>query len=93
VIRLQYNGSGARGEFTVTISVRLKPEISKVLERECKRQRKTRTALIHEALAAFLQPPRARLGDVIREVLADSPQGLGIERNQPEAADVRDWGR
>ena len=38
----------------MAISVRLKPDISKALERECKRQRKTRTALIHEALAAFL---------------------------------------
>lgn len=77
----------------MTISVRLKPEISKVLERECKRQRKTRTALIHEALVAFLQPPPVRLGDVIRDVLADSPRGLGLERNQPEVADLRDWGR
>lgn len=77
----------------MAVSVRLKPEISKALERECKRQRKTRTALIHEALAAFLQPVRPRLGDVIRELLADSPQGLGLERNQPEVADQRDWGR
>ena len=77
----------------MAISVRLKPDISKALERECKRQRKTRTALIHEALAAFLQPARPRLGDVIRELLADSPQGLGLERNQPEVADQRDWGR
>lgn len=75
----------------MAISVRLKPEIEKVLERECKRQRKTRTALIHEALAAFLQPERPRLGDVIREALADSPMGLGLERNQPQAADARDW--
>ena len=36
-------------------SVRLKPELSKMLERECKRQRKTRTALIHEALTAYLR--------------------------------------
>ena len=77
----------------MAISVRLKPDISKALERECKRQHKTRTALIHEALAAFLQPARPRLGDVIRELLADSPQGLGLERNQPEVADQRNWGR
>ncbi len=77
----------------MAVSVRLKPDISKALERECKRQRKTRTALIHEALVAFLQPARPRLGDVIRELLADSPQGLGLERNQPEVADQRDWGR
>ena len=77
----------------MAVSVRLKPDISKALERECKRQRKTRTALIHEALVAFLQPARPRLGDVIRELLADSPQGLGLERNQPAVADQRDWGR
>ncbi len=75
---------------SMSISVRLKPDISKVLERECKRQRKTRTALIHEALAAYLQPPRARLGDVIREVLADSPQGLGLERQRLQVADRLD---
>jgi predicted transcriptional regulator len=77
----------------MSISVRLKPEISKVLERECKRQRKTRTALIHEALTAFLQPQRPKLGDVLREVMADTPQGWGLERNQPKQSDPRDWGR
>ncbi len=77
----------------MAVSVRLKPDISKALERECKRQRKTRTALIHEALVAFLQPVRPRLGDVIREVLADAPQGLGIERNQPKDIDARDWAK
>lgn len=75
----------------MSISVRLKPELSKVLERECKRQRKTRTALIHEALTAFLQPSRPRLGDVIRDVLTDAPQGLGIERGLPGVAERRDW--
>ena len=39
-------------EAAMLISVRLTPELSKVLERECKRQRKTRTVLIHEALTA-----------------------------------------
>ena len=77
----------------MSISVRLKPEISKVLERECKRQRKTRTALIHEALAAYLQPQRPRLGDVLRDVTADTPQGWGLERNQPQESDPRDWSR
>ena len=77
----------------MAISVRLRPDIEKMLQRECKRQHKTRTALIHEALAAFLQPERPRLGDVIREVLADSPAGLGLRRDQPEAADTRDWAR
>ncbi len=74
----------------MSVSVRLRPDISKVLERECKRQRKTRTALIHEALEAFLQPARPRLGDVIRDILADAPQGLGLERNQPPASDPRE---
>lgn len=77
----------------MSVSVRLKPDIAKLLERECKRQRKNRTEVIHEALAAFLQPERPRLGDVIREVLADSPEGLGFERQQPAAADQRDWTR
>lgn len=77
----------------MSISVRLKPDIAKRLERECKRQRKNRTELIHEALTAFLQPERPRLGDVIREVLADSPQGLGFERQQPAQAEQRDWER
>ena len=75
----------------MAISVRLKPELSKVLERECKRRRKTRTALIHEALNAFLRPVRPRFGDAIRDVLADVPQGLGIERGLPGVPDRRDW--
>lgn len=75
----------------MSISVRLKPELAKVLERECRRQRKTRTALIHEALIAFLQPTRPRLGDVLRDVLTDMPEGLGIERSRPGVVDRRDW--
>ena len=77
----------------MSISVRLKPELSKVLERECKRQRKTRSALIHEALTAFLQPQRPTLGEVLREVMADTPAGWGLERNPPATSDARDWGR
>ena len=77
----------------MSISVRLKPAISKVLERECKRQRKTRTALIHEALAAYFQPERKRLGDVLRDVMADTPQGWGLERNQPRERVPREFGR
>ena len=75
----------------MTISVRLKPELSKVLERECKRQHKTRTALIHEALAAYLKPKQRNLGDVLSEALAASPRGFGMERAQPVTADPRDW--
>jgi len=44
---------------TKSISVRPKPDIAKVRERECKRRRKTRTDLIQEALAAFLEPDAA----------------------------------
>ena len=75
----------------MAISVRLKPELSKVLERECKRQRKTRTALIHEALDAYLNAKRRNLGDAFAEALAASPKGFGIERLQPAAPDERDW--
>ena len=75
----------------ITISVRLKPELSKVLERECKRQHKTRTALIHEALAAYLKPQQRNLGDALADALAAAPRGFGIERAQPVTADPRDW--
>lgn len=77
----------------MAISVRLKPELSDVLERECKRQRKTRTALIHEALTAYLQPQRPTLGDVLRDVMADTPDGWGLERDQSATSDTRDWGK
>lgn len=77
----------------MAISVRLKPELSKALERECKRQRKTRSALIHEALTAFLQPQRPALGDVLRDIMADTPAGWGLQRDQPAASDARDWGK
>ena len=75
----------------MSISVRLKPEISKVLARVCKQQRKTRTAIIHEALAAYLAPRQRNLGDVLADALAESPQGFSIERNQPSKAEARDW--
>lgn len=75
----------------MAISVRLKPELSKVLERECKRQRKTRSALIHEALAAYLKPKQRNLGEAFAEALATSPRGFGIKREQPATVDERDW--
>jgi predicted transcriptional regulator len=81
------------GAEAMTVSMRLKPDIAKLLDRECKRRRVTRTALIHAALASYLRPQRPRLGDVIREVLADSPEGLGLQRMPPEQVDARDWGR
>lgn len=73
------------------VSVRLKPEVEQLLKQACKRERKTRSALIHEALTSYLQPRKARLGDVIREALAQAPKGFGIERRQPRSADKRDW--
>jgi predicted transcriptional regulator len=77
----------------MSVSMRLKPDLAKLLDRECKRRRMTRTALIHDALDAYLRPQHPRLGDVIREVLADCPEGLGLQRMQPEQGDLRDWAR
>ena len=71
------------------LSVRLNPQLARLLDRAVRRQRKSRSALVHEALHQYLSPPRQRLGDVIREVLADSPEGLGIERLQPSAPEPR----
>ena len=75
------------------MSVRLKPDIERLLDQACKHARKKRSALIHEALAEYLKPRRARLGDVIRQALAESPGGFGFERGQPRALDKRDWRR
>ena len=75
------------------ISVRLKPELDRLLEAAARRERKSRSAIVHEALAARLLPLRPRLGDAIREVLADTPDGFALERNQPTAADKRAWKR
>ena len=72
-------------------SVRLKPEIERLLDQACKRGHKNRSAVINEALAEFLKPARPRLGDLIREALKDSPEGFGIEREQPSTVDKRDW--
>ena len=41
-------------------------------------------------LSVRFDPARPRLGDVLREVLDDSPQGLGIERAQPAAPEERE---
>ena len=67
------------------ISVRLKPELES--------HRKSRSALIHDALTVFLKPPRAPLGAAISAALAEAPDGFGIERKQPKVADKRKWGR
>ncbi len=75
------------------ISVRLKPELERLLGLASRRERKSRSAIVHEALTERLQPLRPRLGDAIREVLADAPDGFALERKQPRAADKRAWGR
>lgn len=75
------------------ISVRLKPEIEQLLDKASRRDRRSRSALIHDALAAFLKPQRPKLGAAIRQALGEAPQGFGIERGQPKAADKRDWKR
>jgi len=73
------------------ISIRLKPSLERLLNATCRRERKTRSALIHEALAAYLRPTQANLGEALAEALAASPRGFGVERDQPAAADQRDW--
>lgn len=75
------------------ISVRLKPEIERLLDKASRRERRTRTAVIHDALAAFLRRRRPSLGDALRRALAQAPQGFGIEREQPPLADKRSWKR
>ena len=75
------------------ISIRLKPELERLLVQATRRERKTRSAVIHDALAAFLVHRRPRLGDAIRRALAEAPEGFGIERGQPTRADKRAWKR
>jgi predicted transcriptional regulator len=73
------------------ISVRLKPDLERLLEDASRRDRRSRSALIQDALTAFLKPQHPRLGTAIRDALARMPRGLGIEREQPPAAEKRDW--
>ena len=73
------------------ISVHLKPDISQALQRECKRQNKTRSALIQEALDAYLTARQRNLADAFAEALAASPGGFGIERAQPGSSSTREW--
>ena len=75
------------------ISVRLKSDLERRLVQASRRQRRSRSALIHEALDVFLKPRRPRLGDSIRAALAEAPGGFAIEREQPVAVDKRAWGR
>ena len=75
------------------LSVRLKPELEQLLDAAARRERKSRSAIIHEALAARLRPVKPRLGDVIREALAGTSNGFALERKQPRKADRRAWER
>jgi predicted transcriptional regulator len=75
------------------ISVRLKPELEQLLDKASRRNRKSRSAVIHDALTAFLKPQHPKLGAAIRHALAITPRGFGIGREQPRAADKRDWKR
>jgi predicted transcriptional regulator len=77
-------------DFAMTLSVRLDPALERLLDRACRQRKHSRSALVQEALREYLEPSRPRLGAVIREVLADSPQGLGIERAQPAAPEARE---
>jgi len=71
------------------LSVRLDPVLERLLDKACRSRKLSRSALVQEALRKYLAPERPRIGDVIREVLADSPQGLGIDRAQPATPDAR----
>lgn len=73
----------------MTLSVRLDPALERLLDKACRRRKQSRSVLVQEALRAYLAPARPRLGEVIREVLAEYPDGLGIERAQPATPDVR----
>ena len=75
------------------ISVRLKPELEQLLDKTSRRERRSRSALIHDALTAFLKPQRPKLGETIRRALAAAPEGFAIERAQPKTGDKRDWKR
>ena len=75
------------------VSLRLKPEVVRLLKQACKSERKTRTAVIHEALEAHLKRGKTPLGERIREALKKIPEGFRIERRQPRKPDKRDWGR
>jgi len=74
-------------------SVRLKPEIEQLLAQASRREHRSRSALIHDALTAFFKPQHPKLGAAIRDALAESPRGFGVGREQPPAADKRDWKR
>ena len=73
------------------LSVRLKPELEQLLAATARREHKSRSAIIHEALAVRLRPAKSRLGDVIRGALAGMSGGFALERKQPSKVDRRAW--
>lgn len=75
------------------ISVRLKPELQRLLDEFSKRQRKSRSAVIHDLLSAQLVRQRPHPADAFRQALAHSPRGLGVKRSQPRRSDKRGWKR
>ena len=75
------------------ISVRLKPDLEQLLDKASRRNRKSRSAVIHDALTAFLKPQHPKLGAAIRHALSTTPRGFGIGREQPRAVDKRVWKR
>lgn len=75
------------------LSVRLKPEVEQLLDAASRRDRKSRSTLVNDALSAFLKPQRPRLGAAIRSALSTAPGGFGIQREQPENTEKRNWKR
>ena len=72
------------------ISIRLEPELEKLLEALCKREHKTKTEIIHYALRQVLVPKKSA-AQTIKEALREIEPGFHIERNQPMKSDERDW--
>lgn len=75
------------------LSVRLKPEVEHLLDAAARRDRKSRSTLVNDALSAYLKPQRPSLGAAIRHALSTTSAGFGIEREQPAKPDKRDWKR
>lgn len=75
------------------ISVRFKPERERRLDAACRRERRTRSALVREAIAAYLTPNGRKLADVTSEALAASPGGFDLKRNRRFVGDKRNWKR
>lgn len=75
------------------VSLRIRPDVAPLLKQACRAGRKTRTAVIHEALEAYLKRGEVPLGEAIRQALRLAPRGLGVKRRQPRRAERRKWGR